>query len=184
MAPGVPVCPCEEWQVSFHQRKKRRLRIGLPELVAMALIALTAALATRWWRTAGQPGWVKVPGRTVSCEIRRTHFNAEPSRDKVALGYEYEVAGRTFSGSWMGYWPKVHSPNALPDGQIEKLRTKAYPLVVHYNPQNPSQSRLHNPDPDALMLYTLLAFGSGIALIVYGVRLYPAWKRRRSHAFG
>jgi len=165
-------------------KRKTTPKPGLPESVVVILLAVVAFLAASWWRTTGKPGWPPAPGWAVSCTIKQTHFNAEFSKSKVTVAYEYSVGGVVFAGNWEGYWPTVHSPNALTEDQLEVLRTPKYPLVVHYNPQHPSRSRLHNPDADEMVMFALLTFGAGVGLLFYCARLYPAWKRRRAHQLG
>ena len=153
-------------------------RAGLPEFVAAALMGLVVVSALCWWKERSRPLWSEAEGRVVACEIRQTHFNAPATRQKVAVTYEYAVGGIRFVRQWEGYWPKVHSPNALPDGRIEALRHKGYPLVVLFDPSNPGSSQLHNPNPERSLWLQGLALGTVLASLVYFVKLYPAWKRR------
>ena len=169
--------------MGFHQRRHRG-RIGVPDVVAFLLVGVLVVLGSCWWRAVQGPVWAEALGRTATCEIRPTHFNAEPCGNKVMLTYEYEVGGVTFGGEWTGYWPRGHSPNALPDGHVEVLRTKDYPLTVLYDPEDPSRSRLHDAASGEQLLFTILTFASGICLTVYCVRVYPVWKSRQRRAFG
>jgi len=163
--------------VGLRQRTRRK-RFGLPEVVALALTIVVGHFALRLWRTNDLSGWPQAPGWVTTCSIRKTHYNAEPSGDKVCLTYEYDVAGQTYIGSWTGYWPRAHSPNALPDGNVAVLKAEKYPLLVLYNPYDHAQNRLHNPDPDQRIVFTVLTFGAGVLLLFYCVKLYPAWRAR------
>jgi hypothetical protein len=169
--------------MALHQRK-RMPRVGLPEFVAALLIGLAAYSGVNCWRTRGQVGWAKAPGRTVECKIRLTHYNAERSDPKVTLDYEYDVFGTTYTGHWTGYWPSDYSPNALPQEQLGVLCNKGYILVVMYDPRDPSQSRLHDSDPGPVVASTLLAFAGAGLLVFYCVKVYPAWKSRHQHRHG
>lgn len=162
-------------------RRSRKQKPGLPELVLLLLVGLTAYCAFNWEKTLGEPGWEKTNGWVTSCEIKKTHYNAQPSDDKVAITYNYDAHAGTYPGSWEGYWPRIHSPNALPEGNIEVLKQPNYPLIVMFDPHDPSKSRLHNPDSDRQITWVILTFGAGVALAFYLIRIYPAWRERRSH---
>jgi hypothetical protein len=74
--------------------------------------------------------------------------------------------------------------NALPASELGNLCVPGYPLVVMYDPNDPERSRLHESDPDPVVAATLLAFGSGMLLLIYCVKGYPAWKERRRSLHG
>ncbi|MBI5093355.1 MAG: DUF3592 domain-containing protein [Candidatus Hydrogenedentes bacterium] len=145
----------------------------------MALAVGACVPAFSWYQDAVHAAWQRTTGRVSHCEIRETHYNATASQTKVDISYTYDVAGARFSGSWTGYWPETEeeSANALPPGRFDELRDSGYPLVVLYDPNNPSQSVIHSAAVSHQLLYKWL-FGFLFAVTVYYVvRIYPAWKR-------
>ena len=116
---------------------KRRMRVGLPEVVAAVLIALATVMATMWWRDANLPEWAQAEGRILECAIRDTHYNAEDYRPKVTVGYEYNVGTTRHTGSFAGFWPLAKSANALPPSRYGELKSRAFGLIVFYDPQEP-----------------------------------------------
>lgn len=167
--------------MALKHRKKLR-GPGLPELTAVLLGLAVAACFWMLGKEANKPGWARAPGRVEHCDIRRTHYNAEPSDNKVQLVYSYVVGAARFQGSWQGFWPRVHSPNALPEGNVEVLKTPNYPLVVLYDPLRPSRSDLHIPDARKVVPYTLLTFAALMVLLFYLMQIYPRWKARRARS--
>ena len=68
----------------LHQRRRLQ-RPGLPELVALLLVALAVVPAGLWWQRNTRPDYSKTAGRVKECEIRLTHYNATNLLKKVRL---------------------------------------------------------------------------------------------------
>jgi len=160
----------------MHHHKTRR-KPGLPDLVGLALLGLVCIPAILWWRAGIQPDWVRTGGRILECNLVRTHYNAEDSPTKVSVQYEYTTLSGTYAGSWSGFWPNVHSPNQLAYDRVEELQRPGFPLVVLYDPANPSQSRLHNVNDTQGIFYGLIFALVLAGAFFYFVRIYPGWKR-------
>jgi len=153
---------------------------GLPEFIALVLAVGAGIPAALWYQGDAQSGWQRTSGRVTHCDIRDTHYNAPDQRAKVSIDYQYEVTGIPFGGTWTGYWPEAdeQSPNALPPEQLANLQTPGYPLVVFYNPDDPTASVIHTADVGNLLIYKYLFGGIFAIALYYMLRIYPAWKNR------
>lgn len=145
----------------------------------MLLLLLVAMMGDLWRRAALEPEWIETAGKITDARVEYVHYNAEPDAKKSHVDYEYYVGTATFHGTWEGLWPRVHSPNAVPDGRVEDWLKPGRDLVVFFDPANIHRSRLHDAGRDRAVLYMLLTFGSILLLVVYCVKFYPLWKRRR-----
>ncbi len=159
--------------------RKRFQAPGLPEFIVLMLIVCVVVSATCWWCETRKPELERTVGTVIACDITKAHYNAQPYQKKVSIKYEYSVGAGDFTGDWTGFWPSMHSPNALSPDNLEVLRQSDYPLVVLYDPGNPSDSRLHNPKPERAFHLTMLTFSLGAVFVVYCVWIYPRWKLRR-----
>ena len=162
----------------LHQRRRLQ-RPGLPELVALLLVALAVVPAGLWWQRNTRPDYSKTAGRVKECEIRLTHYNATNLLKKVRMTYTYGVGAGTLTGTWEGYWPSADSPNALPQNKLDDLRTKDYPLVVLYDPADPRKSRLHYPNTGPHTMYGVVALAAALGAVVYLAAGYPMWKEKQ-----
>ncbi len=151
---------------------------GGPEFGAVLLIAFTLAGAFLWWRNEDKLDWPKTQGSVLSCEILNMHYNATKYGNRVEIRYEYEVGDRPYIGHWIGYWPVIESPNALAAEQMEVLKTRGYPLVVMYNRDNPSISRLHDISSGRRRLLGGATIIAAAASFVYMCVLYPRLRRQ------
>ncbi|HOE67282.1 MAG TPA: DUF3592 domain-containing protein [Candidatus Hydrogenedentes bacterium] len=157
-------------------KRKHFKKPGLPEAVALLMALLVAFPLMKWWGSYFAVPWQRAPGRILRCEFKDTRFSATQDITKVLIQYEYAVAGVSRVGSWMGTWPQTGSPNALPKDSLDRLQDPGFPLVVLYNPVNPSQSRLDYADTGTPAIYASLALLAALAAGVYYVRVYPAWR--------
>jgi len=137
------------------------------------LLALTIAFAILWVRAQNGGNWLETGGQVISGEATRTHYNSPDYRHKVSIRYSYQVNGAPFTGSWTGFWPSTHSPNALPAQAVHRAAEPGHRLVVLYNPNRPSISRLHDRPAGAASAFAWLT-GAGVLIsLVYFVYLYP-----------
>ena len=165
------------------QQRKRRQKAGLPEFLAVVLVCAAALPALAWWHSSARPAYRRVRGRILECEIRLTHYNATKDLNKVKLAYEYSLGGNTYSGRWQGFWPAAVSPNALLPDQIEALHEKSFPLVVLYEPDDPSHSTLHYAGHGAPKLYAGVALVALVLAVLYFALFYPTWRERHRPAW-
>ena len=161
--------------MSLHRRRRLR-RLGLPEVVAVIIVAFTVWMMTVWWRSAEQPGWEQTGGRIRQCSIRNTHYNAEPNENVVHLSFEYFVGGMRYANEWTGIWPLVESPDALSPGQMDELTSGEHILTVFFDPLNPAHCQLHSPRREQPIILTLLALASLVFALTYFLKIYPAWR--------
>jgi len=168
--PGWPfaiigsLAACFSWAMLW----KRRAWLALMPITLLCLLALGAGTYTAWHQhrkvTAYRPAkawvlWAEVQHRVIESEDGDTHAYTP------AVRYEYEVAGRTFSGETVYPMPcslvdpfesrgaareilEVVSPgvkegiNRLGQTSAEADLAKAYPAEAHYNPRDPADSFL------------------------------------------
>lgn len=117
----------------------------------------------------------------VEAEVRQVHYNAPDTLPRVRVAYEYFVNGVRYRGSWTGLWPEANSPNALSAERLQELERPGHPLTVYFDVNSPSTSRIHDTPYNVGRVYGA-AFGAGVVLLVlYAVRVYPAWKRRQRY---
>lgn len=160
--------------------RHRRLKApGLPEFVVVLCLIAVCIPAFCWYENGIRADWLRTGGHVISCDIRETHYNAATVRPKVRLSYLYDADGVPYTGTWVGYWPeaKEESPNALPPDKLNYLRTPDYPLVIYYDPDDPSQSTIHRAEATDVTLYKWTFAGLFVAALYYVLRVYPAWRR-------
>ena len=156
----------------------RYRKAGLPEVLLVCAMILAVAPLTLVWFSLNQPEWPGTGGWVLSGEIVTTHYNAPDYKQKATVHYEYLIGGASYKGEFVGFWPDVGSPNALPVTELDRLKQKGYPLTVFYNPSDPSQSRLHTRGhDDQLILFLIAGFCVGLAAL-YAFVVYPAWRRQ------
>ncbi len=160
-------------------RLLRHWRPGAPEAVGTILILFVVFAALLTWQAANVPPWPHTAGRVLSCSITSIHYNAEPNDTKVSLTYEYSVNGQTYAGRWEGLWPTTGTPNALPQDRVHELEEPGRRIYVYYDPRNPAVSRLEDGSRDFLLVYAGLFVVLLILLLMYLVRVYPAWRLAR-----
>ncbi|NIA15765.1 MAG: DUF3592 domain-containing protein [Nitrospiraceae bacterium] len=168
--------------MALHQRRRLQ-RPGLPEFVVMLLVGLAVVPAMLWCQRNTRPEYKKTEGRVKNCEIRLTHYNADNMLSKVKLTYTYSAGPATMTGVWEGYWPSAESPNALPQNKLDLLRTENYPLVVLYDPADPSKSRLHYPGAVPHTMYGVVALTAALGVVLYLATGYPMWKKKQHAAW-
>lgn len=157
--------------------KRRHVRYGVPDATALGLIILAILSAVMWARSNLRPAWEQVSGTVVSCDLVKREYGNSSEPEQVRLSYRYEVQGRSYTGSWDGFWPQANSPNALPRSELARLRSNGYPLTVAYDPDNPAMNSLHRGANTKKQFYPWITAGLlGIAA-VYFLRIYPRWKR-------
>ncbi|MBN2309559.1 MAG: DUF3592 domain-containing protein [Candidatus Hydrogenedentes bacterium] len=171
--------------MTMHHRRTWR-HPGPPELVAVALLVLTAALVTQWWRAVSHPVWEETAGRVVRGEIEVIREHSRPEERRVRLDYAYNVHGVEYTGEYKGFWPAIDSPNALPPDSLERLTEPGHPLVVLYHGGNPAKSRLHYAGTARRVWYGVLALAAGLMALFYCLSVYPVWRggpltRSRAH---
>jgi hypothetical protein len=140
-------------------------------------LVLAVAPLTVLWVSLNQPAWPGTGGYVVHGEIHTTHYNAQDYKQKVTVSYEYAVGGGTYTGEFIGLWPDVGSPNALPPNEIDAVTERGHPLTVYYNPRNPGRSRLHTRGTENRLSYILIAGCCVVLAGVYCFAVYPAWRR-------
>lgn len=163
--------------MGLHHHKTLRTP-GLPEFIGLTLALGACVPAVLWYQGTVHSAWQRTTGHVTHCEIRDTHYNASDQRTKVNITYQYDVTGMPFTGAWTGYWPETveQSPNALTADQLQNLETPEYPLVVLYDPDDPSSSIIHTANAGDLLVYKWLFGGIFVAAVYYIIRVYPAWK--------
>ncbi len=163
--------------MASYLRTKRR-KAGLPEfLLVFAMIAAIVPLTVVWY-SLNQPDWPAAGGWVLSGKIVNTHYNAPDYKQKVTVDYEYLIGGANYKGEFVGLWPDVGSPNALPPSELEKITQKGYPLTVFYDPDDPTRSRLHTRGHDDQLSLILIAGCCVVLAGVYAFVVYPAWRSR------
>ena len=160
------------------RQNKEFSRVGLAEFVAVLLMTLAAVAVTLWWQGRRGPEYLQAEGRVLEGNAKLTHYNATDMRQKVTITYEYMAAGNTYTGSWSGFWPEDDSPNALPSDRFQELCVRGHPLVVMYDPEDPSTSILHPPGRGAEAFRQGFAMAGCALAILYCAILYPAWRLR------
>lgn len=158
--------------------KRRHIRYGAPDAVAAGLIALLMLCAVLWTRSNLRPAWEQASGNVVSCELVKREYGNLAEPEQVRLAYQYYVQGRSYSGSWEGFWPQANSPNALPRSELGRLRARGYPLTVAFDPGNPTANSLHRAADVKRQFYPWITVGLLGVAVVYFLRIYPRWKRR------
>lgn len=156
----------------------RRRKAGLPEFLLVCAILLAIVPLTLAWVSLNQPEWPAAGGWVLSGEIVNTHYNAPDYKQKVTVNYEYLVGSANYKGEFIGLWPDVGSPNALPPDELEKITQKGHPLTVFYDPSNHARSRLHTRGHDDRLSLILIAGCCVVLAGVYCFVAYPAWRRR------
>lgn len=158
--------------------RKRHIRYGAPDAIALGLIALVMLCAALWARANLRPDWEQAAGTVVSCDLVKREYGAVTGPEQVRITYQYDVHGRPYTSSWEGFWPQANSPNALPQPELPKLRVPGYTLSVAYDPDNPAVNLLHRSAQVTWQFYPWLTLGLLGLVVVYLLRIYPLWKRR------
>lgn len=159
--------------------KRRHIRYGIPDAVALGLIVLVVLCAVVWAQSNLEPAWDQAPGSVVACELIKREYGGAAEPEQVRLTYEYHVQGHAYTGNWEGFWPQAHSPNALPRSELAQLRTAGFPLTVAFNPADPAMNVLHRDAKTKPQFYPWLTLGLLGITVVYLLRIYPLWKRPR-----
>lgn len=153
---------------------------GLPELAVVIGLTSAAVFGGLWYGSLGAENWRRTTGWIARVHIRNIHYNATEDAARIRLTYRYEVGGIPYVQEWDGLWPIVDSPNALPPDRIRELEVADYPLVILYDPANPSRSALHQVSQGDRKLYQNLAVASFLFTFLYLGTIYPRWKRAQS----
>lgn len=162
-------------RMGLHQRNKRQLRFGLAELVALLLVLLALAPALLYWRASLEPAWRQTVGTVVASSIDPVEYSRDPRSRQVELTYEYTAHGQSFTGNWQGFWPQVHSPNALPHSQMDRLKP-GHTLKVYFDPVQPSENLLHYTGSIRPATYGRITMGALVLVLAYFVAVYPRWR--------
>ncbi len=93
----------------------------------------------------------------------------------MELTYAYSAYGQAFTGNWKGFWPQVHSPNALPHSELGRLQT-GESLKVYYDPVRPSESILHHTGSIRPATYGRVTIVALLLVLAYLGGVYPRWK--------
>ena len=161
-------------------RFRRRRTLGVPEVVGLLLVLAVVVPAWLWWRDVLVGSWQITSGSVVACDIRNTHYNAADYRPVVTLRYRYTVAGQEFDGVWEGLWPEDGSPNAIGHDQLHQLQSPGRPLVVYYNPADPSESSPHESAPYRQITYASATVLALWVVLWYFLRVFPGLTVRRN----
>jgi len=156
----------------------RRHRSGLPDFLLVFAILAAIVPLTAVWFSINQPDWPEAGGWITSGNVVKTHYNAPDYKEKVTVAYEYVIGGATYTGEFVGLWPEVGSPNALPPAELENVTQHGYPLTVFYDPDDPTRSRLHTRGHDDQLSLILIAGCCVILAGVYAFVVYPVWRRK------
>lgn len=157
--------------------RRRAQRFSRADAVALLPVVACLVAAGCWVRHSAADHWSEASARIVSTGVAQDHYNAEDTRAKVSVTYQYEVGDTAYTGTWQGLWPETGSPNALLPHELNRLREPGHLLSVRYDPRNPGNSRLHfNSDPEAYAFAVFFA-ASGLALL-YVLFLFPSVARR------
>jgi hypothetical protein len=101
---------------------------------------------------------------------------------RVRLGYTFTVHGESYAGQWDGEWPESHSPNALLEDQLDRLREPGFPLVVFYDPVDPAHNALHKTGNHAAVWWLRLSVALAALVLWYVFVVYPRLKQRGSRS--
>lgn len=156
----------------LHQKKRRRLP-GMAEVIALLLTGGTVVPAALWWGSATTSSWDSAPGAITRAAVKQTHYNAEDTRKRVDCEYEFVVEQITYKGTWSGFWPEAHSPNALLRDELGVLQP-GYSITVYYDAKDPRESDPHTPGSGRQIRYAWLFALSCLATGYYCFRIYPS----------
>lgn len=165
--------------MSLHRRKhywRTMRRPGLPEVVALGLVATLMVLLTLWLRNVNQPDWQETRGIAITGQIETSVDTARPVERKVHLTYQYQVDGQMYTGRYDDFWPAGGSPNALIPADLTVLTQRGHPLTVHYDPAHPSNSQLHFAAGASSLIYLTMSGIMCVVAVLYCLVVYPAWR--------
>lgn len=162
--------------MALHQNKHLE-RLGLPEFLGLAILACAAVGITLWWQDRDErPGYLQTDGHVVEGRVSLVHYNATALSSKVSVTYSYSVGERSYTGSWVGFWPDDNSPNAASQDRLNEVCAKGHPLIVFYDPDNPSENYIHPAERGNQILLQGFALATCALALVYWSALYPAWR--------
>lgn len=165
---------CSIVALRHHHRWRQ---IGLPEFLALVLVASVVVFTALWLLSRGAGEWHETPGSVVSGEIVPVRDRPRPEEIRVRVHYTYTAQGLPYTGFYEGFWPAAGSPNALDEGRIEELTQEGRPVTVYFDPLAPDRSKLFFAELDAGGMYLALAVVAGGLTLLYCMVLYPAWRR-------
>ena len=159
------------------RQQKVRPKPGPPELLTVALVVLAVAAMLAGPLLMPGVDWQQASG-TASDVYRYQHpTNPDGRPHRVRLNYTFKVNGIAYAGQWDGDWPETHSPNALPDGQLDRLAEAGYLLVVFYDPADPAHNALHKTGSGAGVWWLRLSVALAALVLWYVFVVYPRLKQ-------
>ena len=156
---------------------RKRRALGMPEVVGLLLVAAVVVPAWLWWRDTIVGHWQVTSGVVLSADVRSTHYNATDYKPVVTIKYRYSVGGDDYETVWQGLWPEAGSPNALPRDQLTQLQSPGRPLVIFYNPAEPSESSPHESAPFRQITYASVTVLAACVVGWYFLRVFPGLRR-------
>ncbi len=133
-----------------------------------------------WVSLSGTPrmNWVATSGTILDVRLYTPAYTALAAEHLVRVNYQYIVDGVRYGSTWEGDWPHEPGPNGLRGDDVERIVAPGYPLLVWYDRDSPSRSRLHGKYGglpvvwQRLLVMVLIVFWGGLVII------YPRMKRR------
>ncbi len=90
------------------QRKKRKIRLGVPEGVAALLLGITLLAGVLWWVSIDKADWRLASATLVASTYSKDSRFFDLVRTPVELSYEYAVDGKVYRGkTLLGLFQKV-----------------------------------------------------------------------------
>jgi hypothetical protein len=160
------------------QRRKKRLRIRAPELIALLIVGLALIATALWLQGNFKPNWQDSVAIVTYGDVYKRAYSPDPTPDQVHLTYQYSAQGKTYTDFWEGYWPKAHSPNALPTERLRELCQSGHLLAIVFDPTDPTRNILHYTGNDYTKTYERIGLAAILLALAYMLKVYPTWKLR------
>jgi len=160
-------------------RRKRRLRLGPPEILLIVLTLAGVAFLISGALAAPGDGWEEAPGEVVLVERIQKASVSPGSEYRLRVHYTFSDGARKIDGRWEGEWPESHSPNALPRDRWTELRQPGHPLTVYYDPEHPEKNSPHLTGGAYPLWWFRLSVGLCLVLLWFALVFYPRWKATR-----
>lgn len=160
-------------------RHKVRSKPGWAEALTGAVVLLAAAAMLTGPMALPGNDWRECSGQLTDVYLYQNASTSDGRPFRVRATYSYLVDGKVQTGLWDGDWPEAHSANALPAGELDRLRGPGFPLRVFYDPDNVLHSTLHTPGNQVPAWWLRWAIGLGALVLWYVFVVYPRLKSSR-----
>ncbi len=114
--------------------------------------------------------WPTVPGK-VETSTTESYVKREDGRDEThyapVVEYVYQVRGREYRSRQIKLGVEIEGSQFIADGIVKKY-SQGSDVIVHYNPENPSNAALENPGGYAWFLLVIASICFAIAVFASG----------------